>query len=404
MRILFFHEVNYLTKPVYEMHEFPEFLSTCGHDVHFVHFAEGVSRLEARHIPLEQLAPKRSHVVGDPRVILHTPRQFGGGLIARALVFLLSPIEVLLLLRKINPDVVFTYSVATHGMAIALACRLLKIPLVVRLIDVPSRIRKVGPLRLVIRLSENILVSQATAVTCLTPDLRSRFSRFARDEIEKFTVDPPPLNTHHFNVRKELVRSYREKAHWGAKKVFVFLGTFFHFAELGKLVDDFAMHSEETDLLVLFGTGEAHETVAAAIAELPSTISERVILAGFLRYEEIPLALAAADVAINSLRPSIVTNEALPNKVLQYAAAGLPIVSTKLTSLQELFGDVSLGVYWVSEDESITLKCKQISAMGTKRLQAVGHRNKKFVEERFNLESTGRQMERLVLSTIRHEK
>ena len=40
MRVLFVHEVSFLDKPIFEMHEFPEYLASRGHEVHFVDFLE----------------------------------------------------------------------------------------------------------------------------------------------------------------------------------------------------------------------------------------------------------------------------------------------------------------------------------------------------------------------------
>ena len=38
--LLFIHEVDYLQKPIFEMHEFPEGLAERGWSVHFIDFVE----------------------------------------------------------------------------------------------------------------------------------------------------------------------------------------------------------------------------------------------------------------------------------------------------------------------------------------------------------------------------
>ena len=40
MKILFVHEVNWRTKVVYEVHDYPELLSLAGHEVVFIDFPE----------------------------------------------------------------------------------------------------------------------------------------------------------------------------------------------------------------------------------------------------------------------------------------------------------------------------------------------------------------------------
>jgi hypothetical protein len=44
MKILVLHEIDYLEKVIYEIHEFPELLAKVGHDVTFFHFQEGANR------------------------------------------------------------------------------------------------------------------------------------------------------------------------------------------------------------------------------------------------------------------------------------------------------------------------------------------------------------------------
>ena len=44
MKILVLHEIDYLEKVIYEIHEFPELLARAGHEVTFFHFQEGANR------------------------------------------------------------------------------------------------------------------------------------------------------------------------------------------------------------------------------------------------------------------------------------------------------------------------------------------------------------------------
>ena len=79
MRILFLHEVNYLTKPIFEMHEFPEHLARLGHEVGFVHFPEGYSQSQIRDLGWRKKVSGR--VVEGVELDLFTPWSLGGGLL-----------------------------------------------------------------------------------------------------------------------------------------------------------------------------------------------------------------------------------------------------------------------------------------------------------------------------------
>jgi glycosyltransferase involved in cell wall biosynthesis len=55
---------------------------------------------------------------------------------------------------------------------------------------------------------------------------------------------------------------------------------------------------------------------------------------------------------VNTLEPTLVANVAFPNKVLQYMAAGLPVVSTKLDGLEQTFGNRA-GITWASDSKTV---------------------------------------------------
>jgi glycosyltransferase involved in cell wall biosynthesis len=59
-----------------------------------------------------------------------------------------------------------------------------------------------------------------------------------------------------------------------------------------------------------------------------------------------------ADVAVNTLEPTQVANVAFPNKVLQYMAAGLPVVSTKLDGLFAVFENQT-GIVWAEDAREV---------------------------------------------------
>jgi UDP-galactopyranose mutase len=57
-----------------------------------------------------------------------------------------------------------------------------------------------------------------------------------------------------------------------------------------------------------------------------------------VQYDKLPQAVGVADVALNPFGDSIVTHCALPGKVLQYMACGLPTISTPLRGLESVVG------------------------------------------------------------------
>jgi hypothetical protein len=88
MRILFIHEVNYIQKPIFEMHEFPEWLAHKGHDVGFFHFPEGFSYSQVKSLGWKKKIKGR--VVRSIDITLFTPQLSSGSLVGRLLHFVFA--------------------------------------------------------------------------------------------------------------------------------------------------------------------------------------------------------------------------------------------------------------------------------------------------------------------------
>jgi glycosyltransferase involved in cell wall biosynthesis len=138
------------------------------------------------------------------------------------------------------------------------------------------------------------------------------------------------------------------------------MGSFFYFSGLSDALIEFAKVSKLSPNLkfLLIGGGEQDSDLKQKVHRLG--ISEKVVFTGFVSYQELPRYLKIADVAVNTLEPTLVANVAFPNKVLQYMAAGLPVVSTKLDGLVQTFGD-GAGINWASDSKGVIRDASKLS-------------------------------------------
>jgi glycosyltransferase involved in cell wall biosynthesis len=104
---------------------------------------------------------------------------------------------------------------------------------------------------------------------------------------------------------------------------------------------------------------------------------------GFVGFAELPKYLGAADVAINSMHRTLVSNAAFPNKVLQYMASGLPVVSTDLDGLRKTFVPLQ-GLSLVSSPVEVLAKACEL--MNNANLQDIGRLNQTEVAKIFSRE------------------
>jgi glycosyltransferase involved in cell wall biosynthesis len=164
------------------------------------------------------------------------------------------------------------------------------------------------------------------------------------------------------------------------------MGSFFYFSGLSDALIEFAKVSKLSPNLkfLLIGGGEQDSDLKQKVHRLG--ISEKVVFTGFVSYQELPRYLKIADVAVNTLEPTLVANVAFPNKVLQYMAVGLPVVSTKLDGLDQTFGDRA-GITWANDSKAVIRAASKLSQQNESELKKVSQLQLGAVSEIFDVES-----------------
>jgi glycosyltransferase involved in cell wall biosynthesis len=349
VKILFVHEVSYLKKPIYEMHEFPELLANLGHEITFFEFDEGRKFWEKGPKPPESQRVS-GRVLTNVSIQIERPFQLGLPVLDRLFVILSSIPRLLRLLKVRGFDVIVLYAVPTYGVQTTLLAKAFGIPLVFRALDVSHKIRS-SLLAPFIKLVERFVYKNSTVISANNPAMKDYCRALGSNEVAT-SVDFPPLDVDHF-----------EKGHGNSElapslgilpsdKVVVYMGTFFYFSGLKQVLHQFAERTKQlADVkLLLIGGGEQAKELRELSQKL--NLENNVIFTGFVPYAELPKYLGVADVAINPLIPSLVANNAFPNKVLQYLASGLHVVSTPLTGLSKVFGG-SKNLTWGQTPELV---------------------------------------------------
>jgi glycosyltransferase involved in cell wall biosynthesis len=345
---LFLHEVNYLTKPIFEMHEFPEHLAALGHEVGFVHFPEGLSRAELTNTPLKQDIAGR--VLRDTSLTLYTPKTLSGQLRGRLLTVLTFRNQFRKILQEFKPDVVVSFSVPTSGWQSLGVAKNSGAPFVFRALDVSHKIRKsiFSPL---VAMAERFIYRNADWVSANNAAMLEYVLHNGGKKAQA-GVSFPPLDLGHFTSGQNGGIALRSQLGIPAEaKVILYMGSFFYFSGLPEVIRTFAKEANHDDYLVIIGAGEQAKQLEEIVNGLG--IQDNVEFTGLVSFSDLPNYLSIADVAINSLKPSLVSDTALPNKVLQYMASGLPVVSTRLRGLELTFGSDLSGLIFEKDSSDV---------------------------------------------------
>ncbi len=345
MRILFVHEVNYMRKVVYEIHDFPELLSSRGHEVSFVDFAEDEDPAGwARYVDLrtrEVTGVARAHDGASVRVV--TP----GRVAPPPLDRLIAPVaQVPTLRRELRDggyDAVVLYGVPTNGWQTVWLAHHYGVPVLFRSIDVSHELRS-STFRRAIRRAERFILERVDGVSANNVAMRryAIANGAARPDV---SVDYPGLDLERFAPGERPVRLAERYGIAESDRVVLFMGTFYRFSGLDWFIDGIAetLRRRPDVKLLLIGGGEADGDLRQRVAD--SGLGSQVVFTGFIDYPELADHLRLGDVAITPFEEELVTHCALPGKMLQYAGCGLPTVSTRLEGIQGLIPEGAGALY-----------------------------------------------------------
>ena len=329
MKILFIHEVSWFNKVVYEMHDFPELLSLQGHEVHFLDFDAGKPRAQWKSVTtIESRAHKGS------RVSVTTPPRFLPGIFGRLLATFIQPLVFLRLVYQIRPDVVVTYSIPTSGWQITNICNRKNIPVVARVIDIPHVLRETH-FKPLVKWSEKYVFRNASFVSTHNEALRQYCIGLGATPAKSSVIYPGVDMTRFFPAppRHDLQTKVGIQP---TDKVLLFMGTIFRFSGLVELLTELspAIHLDKSIKFLILGDGEDFNRLHQLAITLG--LEDQVIMPGRIEYDLLADYLRLGHVALLPFKQELVTHGALPGKVLQYLACGLPTIATPLDGLQSM--------------------------------------------------------------------
>ena len=345
MKILFVHEVSWFNKVVYEMHDFPELLSLKGHEVHFLDFDEGKPR--ARWKPITTIE-SRAHK--GSKVSVTTPPRFLPGILGRLLATLIQPIVFIQLIKRIKPDVVVTYSIPTSGWQITYICNRNNIPIVARVIDIPHVLRETH-FKPLVKWSEKYVFRKASFVSTHNEALRQYCIGLGAAP-DKSSVIYPGIDMSRFfpaPPRQDLLTKVGIQP---TDKVLLFMGTIFRFSGLVELLTELApaLRLDKSIKFLILGDGEDFNRLHQLAITLG--LQSQVIMPGRIEYDLLADYLRLGHVALLPFKQELVTHGALPGKVLQYLACGLPTIATPLDGLQSMIPP-NKGILYANDSQEM---------------------------------------------------
>ena len=354
MKILFVHEVSWQKKVTYEIHDYPELLQLRGHEVTFVEYDEKSSN------DLRKTKPFKKHFWGTEsictrahlgsRVRIVTPWRLLPSMCGRLFAIFFHPLIILRELIINKPDVIVIYSIPTNGWQTVLLARFFDIPTVFRAIDIPNSIRKTMFKRF-IRTAERFVYQHVDMISTHNHSM-AQYLQINKASSTSISVALPGVDLVRFFPKKPSDLIQKKLGIDSSDQVILFMGTLFSFSGIIEFLTciENRLRTSEVHKVLIIGSGEDWDRINQTIVNL--NLKHKVIVTGRIEYEYLNEYLNLGTIAILPFKKNDVTNRALPWKIAQYMACGLPTVSIDLEGLVSVI-EPNMGVSFAQSTEAL---------------------------------------------------
>lgn len=349
MNLLFVHEMDWLKKVVFEMHDLPEMFSK-NHNVFAIDYEDLWKKdnfFDIGTIKTKEFKPReRAHKGAN--VILRRPGMIKLPIFSRLSAIFTHYFEIERIIKEEKINAIVLYSVPTNGLQCLFLAKKYNIPVIYRSIDVLHQLIDNWFLSKVTYSLEKIVYKYVDKIIVLTPKLLDYVVEMGANnsKVELLLIGVDTTKFHSVidstALRKNIGISENDK-------VIIFMGTLFDFSRMDQYIEQFPniLRVIPEAKLLIVGGGDLLEKLRKLVVD--RGLQGKVILTGFQPYDMMPQYINIADVCINPFQINGITKDVLPNKILQYLACGKPVISTPLPGLLSVIPDEKYGIVYSTD-------------------------------------------------------
>jgi glycosyltransferase involved in cell wall biosynthesis len=199
-------------------------------------------------------------------------------------------------------------------------------------------------------LQERLSIAMSMAVITVNPAMRDRLVRLGVPAAKAgVVVNSPSLAR--FDIAAHPRRAFREDG----RLRLIYTGALTPTYELDVAIAAVARVAAARPALdvafEVYGRGDSGPALAAQAAELG--IADRVTFHGRIAIEDVPAAVAGADIGLAPTRHDRFTDMSLSTKVFEYAAMGKPVVASRLPMVEQTFPPGTVAAYTPGDPEAM---------------------------------------------------
>ena len=398
LNLLFIHEVDWMDKVVFEIHNISEILSK-NHNVFAIDYEEKwrkdsffdmgtLKTREFKHV---------SRAYDGADVTVRRPGMIKLPLLSRLSAFFTHYREIKKTIKEEKIDVIVLYSAPTNGLQTLHIAKKNNIPVIFRSIDILNQLVPQWFLKAPTRIIEREVYRNVDKIVTITPKLseyvvkmganRERVELlFTGVDIDKFN---PNVNTTALRQKSNLNNDCR---------VIVFIGTLFDFVGIDQYIEQFPSVVREIPeaKLIIVGGGYLLEKLKKLVAD--RGLNDNVVLTSWQPYETMPQYINLADICINPFKINDTTRDIMPCKILQYLACGKPVLATPLPGMKAIIPNEDYGVIYSDIDEFAENTIKLLR--DDKRRREVGERGYKYAKKNHDWSGIAQRLEEMLIYEV----
>jgi glycosyltransferase involved in cell wall biosynthesis len=293
-------------------------------------------------------------------------------------------------------DVVVLYSVPTNGLQTIVSSRLASKPLIFHSFDILHEMTGYGILRFPTWALERLVYRSANKVVVIS-SLLADYMRTIGVPEEKIVLLPAAIDVDRFSPS---VSGSTFRAELGLSRddlMVLFSGWLYEFSGLDAVMNDMQNILAEVPQLKLVICGDGPLLNSLNLLKAKLSLDESVRIIGRRPYDEMPRIIAASDLCVNPYLAETRSDFAFPSKIVEYMAAGKPVIASDLPGTRSMLGDSS-GVV-LSTPSQIGRALEDLLLDSGKRLE-LGKQARKYCEDHFSLKAITDRFETLLEQVV----
>lgn len=398
MNILVVHEVDYIRKPVMDLHWISEGLSLLGHNVYVLYY-ESLWGLNGWETARRTFA---NRALPAAKVELVCPYFVKMPVISRLSAFATHHFEIKKVIKENKIDAIILYSVPTNGLQTIYWARRFNIPVVFRSIDILNRLVPYRSLRLATKLLERKVYSSVDRILAITPKLCDYAVRLGAER-GRTQVLPVPVDTDLFQPMDDDIEL---RHRWGLSegdRIVLYMGTLFNFSGLDSFLPLFyaiALRIPKAKLVIV-GDGEQRDKLEQIMKAYG--LQKQVVITGFQPYRDIPKYINMADACINPFVINDTTRDIFPGKTVQMLACGKPIVMRPIEGVKAMILGEKQGVVYANTDGQMVVEVLSL-LNSEERRSKIGVNGLKYIQQHHDYKKISKRLEIELESLIKERR